>query len=802
MFEQNVPEPSDSERYTPYSDICPDVGMNMTASQELDSIDVNIAIRTESDLPASFQPDDEGRFDPIHCEHDDIHEPGSSDSSTVDSSFDGDFCTFTGMEHPEAELDAEPGPSYVRRNRALYGLQRIDTSSYTSFPLSPEDCVPEPVGAKAEDEEKPVADPFSCHFDHDAVSEIKPEISDTERLSPRIEIDNPGPLCQEFSEACDVNHASHENDATHSPEPSDLDAYDHKFGDIYFFTVRLDPGSPDASPVSAEASDRKKSEGDHASPESNDTDEFGCDGPEEEDPNQYDLEGYVEESFDNEVSPGGRGEPLSPMPGEPRPCESEIRSPIEDFPYPEHGDQSAGHEVFDHRACSFESNNALMCVSENTENVHTVFKADIISKNYNSVDQYLISPVSGDPGLATADRFKLCAHNPFSLESGSIEHYDNFEISHGPFNPKSLKESDLCDSRVLDSFSPLPSNTTSEFEVKHPNSVNSESTEGGRLDSGYHENSVLESFSPAPVDTCSSAEMGPIFVSPNQEVLSPGALDLETPDPFSPESNETMIFDSGICNPPNSNGAMKDSCTVFTASSDVLEDSFSGSELDSFDPFSPVPHIAGGSYTHCGMDILVPGLIQNNFKSNGETRSSSCDSGVSHSPKLNCGSAQNRDDSHNLSYLSNCSIKDSFFESDSCTNSETGSFNTSAEKITEQDDNCTAIAELAEIDFFCSELSKMVTSRSSDAVQQSVAEMLFGSNPDTAKFYPWDFENSGMVGNEGSSPEADSENGHKLSKDLPKLEAGTRTHRSSDLLGELCSAVGHTVDESERPCLL
>ncbi|XP_072543384.1 uncharacterized protein [Salminus brasiliensis] len=825
MFEQNIPEPSDSERNTPYSDICPDAGSNTTASQELDSLEPNNTSGPEFELPASPQLDDGGRFDPIHCELNDSHECDSSDSSTVDSSFDGDFGTFTGMEHPEHELEAEAGPSYVRRNQALYGLQRIDTSSYTSFPLSPDDCAPEqnvPVTSE-KDKSDEVGDPFSFHSDHDAVSELKPEVE--EPLPPQIQPSNPSPLSQEFDEACDYGQA---NRAVHSPEPSEIDAYDHKFGDIYFFTVRLDPGSPDASPVSAEASDRKKSECDHTSPESNDTDDlFDCAGPDDEDPNQFSPEAYLEESFDKDecsVTMFRTEEPPSPEPNEPEQSESEM-SPTGDVPNPEHEDQGNGLAVFDDCSFNVESNSVLNSTLDGTENeipinidpeneipesVDPAYTEDI-SENFitEPVDQYLISPVAADTGNTTTDGYKLCAHNPFSLDSGSIDHCDNFESNAEPFNP--IKQSNGCDAelKALDPFDPV-------LMVHHPNSTaNSTCTDSGRLDSGYHENSGPDPFSPAPSHP--STDMGPCFTSPNPEMLSPGLLDLEAPDPFSPESNGfsgPMRFHSELFNPSTNDGAMKDSCHVYAASSDVLGDSFSGSDFDSFDPFSPVPHMTGGNYTPCNADILVPGLIQNSSKSDGETRSSSCDSGVSQSPQLHCSPAQNREGSHppvdsevdNVGYLPNCSTKDSFFESDSSNVTDVDAFKSNTEKTTDQDTNSsekvTGVAELTEIDFFCSELSKMVASRSSDSVQQSVAEMLFGSNPDTASFYPWDFENSNMVVNESSSPEVDFDDDYNFSKDLPKLEAGTRSHRSSDLLGELQRAAGLTLDEAEKPCLL
>ncbi|XP_022533844.2 dentin sialophosphoprotein isoform X1 [Astyanax mexicanus] len=825
MFEQNIPEPSDSERYTPYSDVCPDVGSNNTVSQELDSMELNNTSGTEFDLPASSLHDDEGRFDPIHCELHDSHESDSSESSTVDSSFDGDFGTFTGLEQTEPEPEPDVGPSYVRSNRALYGLQRIDTSAYTSFPLSPDDFAPEQDVPVASDKDKPVegADQFSFHSDHDdAVSEVKPEVE--EALSPEGNPASPSPLDQEFDKPCD--DYIQEIPAVHSPEPAEVDVYDHKFGDIYFFTVRLDPGSPDASPGSAEANEQKKSECDQTSPESNEADEFDSAAPEEEDTNHYNPEAYLEESFDKEDSSIRTEETLSPEPNDPEQSEPEV-SPTGYSPNFEQEDEDNGLDEFGHSIFNVESSSVL----KNTENEipESFHPENVDSENEipvkvdpaytedysvhfttEPVDQFLISPVSGDTEKAASNSSKLCSHNPFSLDSESIDHCDDAESNLQPFNTKNCtgKESYGCVNE-LKSFDPfdhvLIENTIS---VK---SANSTCTDSGRLDSGYHENNGLDPFSPAPSHP--STDMGPCFVSSNTEMLSPGLLDLEAPDPFSPESigsSSTMRFHSELFNPSTDDGMIGDPCQVYTASSDILGDSFSGSELDSLDPFSPVPHLTGGSYSHCNVDILVPGLIQNNSKFDGETRSSSCDSGV--------GSAQNREGSqppihsevNNFVYLPNCPTKDSFFESDNSNMvTDDHAFQSKVENVSEQEQNTnssandTSMAELTEIDFFCNELSKMVASRSSDTVQQSVAEMLFGSNPDTASFYPWDFENSDTVANNYSSPEADLvDNSYNYSKDLPKLESGARSRRSSDLLGELQSAAGLAHDETEKPCLL
>ncbi|KAF5900987.1 epidermal growth factor receptor substrate 15-like protein, partial [Clarias magur] len=303
MFEQNIPELADSEKHVSYDDVCPKVEIEITVTQDFDNEELSNTLENQMALPTSPEIEDGGRFDPIVCEHHDIHE--SESSSTVDSSFDGDYGA--AEEHQEEEPEVEAGPSYVRRNQALYGLQRIDTSSYTSFPLSPDAFDPEPFPVSGNTDEKP----SSSSSDHNAVIEIKAEMvatEDTEQMSFHIDPGNPSPPNQEIHDVkCDFgslelkeDHFSNPNVASHNEEPSDSE--EHKFGDIYFFTVRLDPGSSDASPVSPEVSERKKSEGDHASPESVDTGEFDYVAPEDDEPMRHSYEDYQEESFDKEES--------------------------------------------------------------------------------------------------------------------------------------------------------------------------------------------------------------------------------------------------------------------------------------------------------------------------------------------------------------------------------------------------------------------------------------------------------------------------------------------------------------------
>ncbi|KAK3546156.1 hypothetical protein QTP70_024881, partial [Hemibagrus guttatus] len=772
MFEQNVPELADAEKHTSYVGICPKVGIEITVTQELDKVELCNTIRNKSDLPASPEVEDGGRFDPIVCEYNDIHE--SESSSTVGSSFDGNF----GMaeDHSEEEPEVEAGPSYVRRNQALYGLQRIDTSSYTSFPLSPDAYDPEPFPGSSNINENQSS--FSSNLK--TVSEIKPEMESTEDTET-VDPGNPSPPNQEIhdlnSDPCDLerelkeDHFGNANDPSHPEEPSDSD--DHKFGDIYFFTVRLDPGSSDTSPVSPEVSEKKKSEVEHASPESVDTDEFDYAAP--EDPMQHSLEDYPEESLgkeESEVRP-----PISPEPNEP--VESEIKK-LPSVPISlETKDQGAGLDPFECSMSDFESSTTFKAQSESTEKVDLACTVDTTSESSKTepVVQYLISPVSGDTGMFATDGYKLCARNPFSFDTGSIDHCDNTERNPEPPATETciIKESGSSETNpqslvLLDPV--LIGNPLHVFETKNPN------TDNGRLDSGYHEFSGLDPFSPMPTDSRPmSTEMGPGSVNDNVDIEpSPANLDIQVPDPFSPESNDISIFDSepDTCNPATNDGTVKDSGLGCTGSSDVLADSFSGSELDSFDPFSPMPHLSGSSYAHCNTDILVPGSVQDDSISFGDNRSSSWDSGVSQSPQIHCDSAPNRadplvppeanlvsPDTPNLSYSPSYSTTDFFFQSDSSTLNDIVSFTPNDKKITMPNKNTTvsvtAMEDLAEIDFFCSELSKMVASRSSDSVQQSVTEMLFGSNPDTAKFYPWDLENSHTDIKDTSSPEDEAE---------------------------------------------
>lgn len=778
MFEQSIPESADVEKHMLYSDVCPRVGIEITVTQDHDNVELSNTIRNKFNLPASPEPEVEGRFDPIVCEHNDIHD--SESSSTVNSSFDGDFGT--GEDHLEDEPEVEPGPNYVRRNQALYGLQRIDTSSYTGFPLSPDAYDPEPF-------------PVSGNIDdnvHKTETEIKPEIGLTKEAK-KFYPDNPSPSNQENDVGSDTcfldlkeDHFSNTNDASHNEEPSDSD--DHKFGDIYFFTVRLDPGSSDASPVSPEVSERKKSEGDHGNPESADTDEFDYAVPEDGDSKQCSLEDYPEESFDHEESEDRPEQPsISPEANEP--VESEENNPHSIPIYLDSEDRTADLDPFEGNIFDLEGNADFNSQTEHTENIDQACTMDTKYEGCKKepVVQYLISPVCGETGMFATDGHKLCARNPFSFDTGSIDHCDNTERNPEPPDSETCVTMDFDSSETnlqsLVLLNPVHiSNPVHAFQAKNPN------PDSRRLDSGFNEFTGLDPFSPAPTDSCQGSteiSLGSVSDNVETEIFNPISLDTQVPDPFSPESNDTTIFDSEpeICNLATNDGITKDSGLGCTGSSDVLADSFSGSELDSFDPFSPMPHLTGSNFTHCNMDIPVPGSVQDDSRSYEDNRSSSWDSGVSQSPQLHCASAPNRadlllqseanlvsPDTQNFSYPPSYLTTDFFFHSDS---SSLTDVEKKAEKITLQDKkstiSVTAMEDLTEIDFFCSELSKMVASRSSDSVQQSVTEMLFGSNPDTAKFYPWDLENSKTDNKETSSPEVD---------------------------------LGHTPDEEEKPSLL
>ncbi|KAI5627192.1 hypothetical protein C0J50_13240 [Silurus asotus] len=760
MFEQNVPELADPEKHVSY-DICHQVGIEITVTQDADDRDLSSTLRNDSDLPTSPENEDGGRFDPIVCEHTDLHETESS--STVDSSFDGDFGT--AEDHPEDEPEVEAGPSYVRRNQALYGLQRIDTSSYTSFPLSPDAY--DPFSESNIDEKQP-----SFGSDHNTEKEFVcenvnagyPSPSDREKDDVKSD-----PCTLELKE----DHFSNTNEESHNEEPLNMD--DHNFGDIYFFTVRLDPGSSDASPISPEVSERKKSEGDHVSPES-EYDELDYVAPDEEDedPKQCNLEDYPEESFDKEeVRP--EQFPVSPEPNDP--VKPEANNPHSIPNSVESKDQSDGLDSFE---CNiFESNIEFEPQSDKTENVD--LDSSLTNCNTEPVVQYLISPVSGDTGMFATDGYKLCSRNPFSFDAGSIDHCDTIDPNPEPPDSSVIHESGSTETKLqsLVLLEPvLLGNPVHASNAKNPNA------DSGRLDSGYHEFNGPDPFNPIATDSCpvpAETDVGSITDDLEIELPNTTNLDEQAPDPFSPVSNDIAVFDLQS-EPAVYDPVTKDSGLGCAASSGLLADSFSGSELDSFDPFSLMP---GNSYTHCNTDMLVPVSVQDDSGSY-DNRSSSWDSGVSQSPQLHCDFALNRadpllphepnlvsPDTQNLSYSSGYSTADFFFQSDSSTLTDAGSLTPKVDKIAAQDQNSTvdvtAMEDLAEIEFFCSELSKMVASRSSDTVQQSVTEMLFGSNPDTAKFYPWDLENSNTDIKDTSSPTAD---------------------------------FGHSLDEAEKPSLL
>ncbi|XP_028834326.1 uncharacterized protein LOC114789268 isoform X2 [Denticeps clupeoides] len=63
-----------------------------------------------------------------------------------------------------------------------------------------------------------------------------------------------------------------------------------------------------------------------------------------------------------------------------------------------------------------------------------------------------------------------------------------------------------------------------------------------------------------------------------------------------------------------------------------------------------------------------------------------------------------------------------------------------------------ACSSLTEVDPFGSEQSKSVRSSRHNSVHDSIAEMLFGPEPNTARFYPWDIENSNIILCDALSP--------------------------------------------------
>ncbi|XP_067308341.1 putative leucine-rich repeat-containing protein DDB_G0290503 [Pseudorasbora parva] len=307
--------------------------------------------------------------------------------------------------------------------------------------------------------------------------------------------------------------------------------------------------------------------------------------------------------------------------------------------------------------------------------------------------------------------------------------------------------------QYFDPFSPIPAEPVdcgSELEE-----MNTVVHEAPRLDSGYHEVDTPTPFSPEPAYKSKYS----IELQGQGSETRQSDSEIHAPDPFSPESVDTGIFDSETENCESGNMITK--CHFFspqqvytdlnnpedkqisfinTVSCDMLSDHLSGSELDDCYLFGSFPSNEE-SYACSSEENGITGSIQDGSNVSGESKPRSMVSNASNSNQvIHSGSLWSASEMS----LPNAEVFDPMKNIFDFNTGDVGSFapniSPEAEEATHCGEKVIKKVDLAEIDYFCSELSKMVSSSSSDSVQQSVAEMLFGSDPDTTSFYPWDFE--------------------------------------------------------------
>ncbi|XP_016363769.1 uncharacterized protein LOC107705131 isoform X1 [Sinocyclocheilus rhinocerous] len=644
-----------------------------------------------------------------------VHESDSSHSSTVFNSFDADSNVFA-EEEEEDRVDVQAGSGLIKRANSLCGLQSIIAGSYTGFPLSP--CDPDPLPGD-----------FQKTFEHHITTSEQNAANDkelikTESLSPD---DSAGPLCEQLH---DINSSS----PSISPsQPSALDEYDYKYGDMFFFTVRLDPGSPELhnqSPVCPEHNDVKKDESNgqmnwkdtSLSPEFNDADEFECSSPKPEDTEQRNQ--ITNDENEVEVEIAKHDEILVP----------DSEKVVVDIPCLTFNDSNACQSVLDS-----EWNDQLTANPDVAEPVPDSSILDTESNPPNSTAQDVFCLFSNTETSAT-DQFY--ANKQLSPESSSSPHK--------PSSSEGLAMSKL-ELQYFDPFSPIPAEPVEGVsDLEEMNTVNSFCHEAPRLDSGYHEVGTPTPFSPEPAD---KTKCSIDFQGPGLEARKQSNSEIHVPDPFSPESIDTGIFDSETENCES--GYMISTCQLLSPqpvytdlnnleekqmSCDVLSDHLSGSEHDDCYPFGSCPSNEE-SYAYSSEEKLTE-PIRERSDASGESKPCSIVSNASGSSQVfHCGSVWGTSEMSFPDSEVLGPMKNNIFDFNTM---DVGSFvsneSQEAEEAQHGAGKVTKNADLAEIDYFCSELSKMVSSSSSDSVQQSVAEMLFGSDPNASSFYPWDFE--------------------------------------------------------------
>ncbi len=639
-----------------------------------------------------------------------VHESDSSHSSTAFNSIDADVFA----EEEEDRVDVQAGSGLIKRANSLCGLQSIIAGSYTGFPLSP--CDPNPGDFQKTFEHHIIASEHNSANDEELIK--------TESLSP----DSAGPLCEQLH---DINSNASSSPSISPSQPSALDAYDYKYGDMFFFTVRLDPGSPELhnpSPVCPEHNDVKKDESNgqmnwkdtSLSPEFNDVDELKCSSPNPEDTEQH-----------NQITNDEN--------------ELEVENPLK---HDEVLVSDSEKVVLDIPCLTFNDSNACQSVFDSEWNDQWMANTDVAEP---VPDSSILNTESNPPNSTAQDVFCLLSNTETSAYAHEQLSPESSSPPHKPSSSEALAMSKL-ELQYFDPFSPIPAAEPIEgvSDLEEINSVNSFCHEAPRLDSGYHEVDTPTPFSPEPADKTKCIID---LQDPGLGIRKQCNSEIHVPDPFSPESVDTGIFDSETENCES--GYMITTCQllnpqpVFTdlnnpeekqISCDVLSDHLSGSEHDDCYPFGSCPSNEE-SYAYSSEEKLIE-PIREGCDASGECNPCSIRSNASDSSQVfHCGSVWGTSemsfpDSNLLDPM-----KNNIFDFNTM---DVGSFVSNVSQEAEEAEHgagkVTKNTKMAEIDYFCSELSKMVSSGSSDSVQQSVAEMLFGSDPNSSSFYPWDFE--------------------------------------------------------------
>ncbi|XP_026053519.1 uncharacterized protein LOC113039700 isoform X2 [Carassius auratus] len=665
------------------SDVDSECGTNATPNQNGDAVKPDL-------LAEAVSP---------QCDEEWVHESDSSHSSMLFNSIDADSNVFA--EEEDDRVDVQTGSGLIKRANSLCGLQGIIAGSYTEFPLSPSD--PDPLPGH-----------FQKTFEHHIINTSEQnatnakELGNTESLSLE---NSPGPLCEQLH---DINSNPSSSPSISPPQPSASDKYDYKYGDMFFFTVRLDPGSPELhnqSPACTEPKDESHGQmhwkDASLSPDFNDVDEFECSSPKPEDTEQHNP---ITNDQDTGSNPPKHEEILVPD------CEK---------------------VVLDTPSLTFEDSNACQNVLDSERNDQCMASPDVAEP---VPDSSILNTESNPPNSTSQELFCLFSN---TQRSATDQFYANKTIK--PSSSECVVMSKL-ELQYFDPFSPIPAEPVkSVSDLEEMNAVNSFYHEAPRLDSGYHEVGTPTPLSPEPVDkTKCSIDLQDSGLEARKQSNS----EIHVPDPFSPESVDTGIFHSETENCES--GYMFTTCQpinpqpLYTDLNHLEEkqiscDHLSGSELDDCYPFGSCPSNEA-SYAYSSEEKLIEPIREVSDASR-ESKPSSIVSNASDSSQVfHCGSVWGTSETS----FPDSEVLDPMKDIFDFNSMDVGSFVSDVSQQVEENTHGAGKVlkntDLTEVDYFCSELSKMVSSSSSDFVQQSVAEMLFGADPNTSSFYPWDFE--------------------------------------------------------------